>query len=164
MKELLTTGLPRSIVLELLSLAEYFQGGVAAHIKPRTQVLFFRGIYFGDRDWWIVVLQNLCSCFQFWSQFLAVATPDVQRENPMINTHTVLINTCYTMNSQTYIQSPLPMKSINCQSWRSIQWNLVIKRSDITKPSYKKVILLVPALYIYFFFLPWYNEKPDITK
>ena len=29
-----------------------------------------------------------------------------------------------------------------------IQWNLVIKRSDITKPSYNKVILLVPALYI----------------
>ena len=28
-----------------------------------------------------------------------------------------------------------------------IQWNLVIKRSDITKPSYNKVILLVPALY-----------------
>ena len=27
-----------------------------------------------------------------------------------------------------------------------IQWNLVIKRSDITKPSYNKVILLVPAL------------------
>ena len=29
-----------------------------------------------------------------------------------------------------------------------IQWNVVIKRSDITKPSYNKVILLVPALYI----------------
>ena len=28
-----------------------------------------------------------------------------------------------------------------------IQWNLIIKRSDITKPSYNKVILLVPALY-----------------
>ena len=28
-----------------------------------------------------------------------------------------------------------------------VQWNLVIKRSDITKPSYNKVILLVPALY-----------------
>ena len=35
-----------------------------------------------------------------------------------------------------------------------IQWNLVIKRSDITKPSYNKVILLVPALYISLFFLP----------
>ena len=33
-----------------------------------------------------------------------------------------------------------------------IQWNLVIKRSDITKPSYNKVILLVPALYISLFF------------
>ena len=32
----------------------------------------------------------------------------------------------------------------------------------VTKPSYNKVILLVPALYI--FFLPWYIEKPDITR
>ena len=35
-----------------------------------------------------------------------------------------------------------------------VQWNLVIKRSDITKPSYNKVILLVPALYISLFFYP----------
>ena len=33
-----------------------------------------------------------------------------------------------------------------------VQWNLVIKRSDITKPSYNKVILLVPPLYISLFF------------
>ena len=33
-------------------------------------------------------------------------------------------------------------------SWWRVQWNLVIKRSDITKPSYNKVILLVPAFYI----------------
>ena len=39
-----------------------------------------------------------------------------------------------------------------------IQWNLVIKRSDITKPSYHKVILLVPALYISLFF------DPDIMR
>ena len=32
-----------------------------------------------------------------------------------------------------------------------VQWNLVIKRSDITKPSYNKVILLVPALYFVFY-------------
>ena len=35
-----------------------------------------------------------------------------------------------------------------------IQWNLVIKRSDITKPSYNKVILLVSALYSSLFFYP----------
>ena len=35
-----------------------------------------------------------------------------------------------------------------------LQWNLVIKRSDITKPSYNKVILLVPALYISLYFYP----------
>ena len=37
-------------------------------------------------------------------------------------------------------------------SHMQVQWNLVIKRSDITKPSYNKVIFLVPALYIYLFF------------
>ena len=37
-------------------------------------------------------------------------------------------------------------------TWRYIQWNLVIKRSDITKPSYNKVILLVPDLYIFLCF------------
>ena len=36
----------------------------------------------------------------------------------------------------------------------TVQWNLIIKRSDITKPSYNKVILLVPALYISLFFYP----------
>ena len=35
-----------------------------------------------------------------------------------------------------------------------LQWNLVIKRSDITKPSYNKVILLVPPLYIPLCFYP----------
>ena len=40
----------------------------------------------------------------------------------------------------------------NCETKR-LHWNLVIKRSDITKPSYSKVILLVPALYICFFTL-----------
>ena len=35
-----------------------------------------------------------------------------------------------------------------------VQWNLAIKRSDITKPSYNKVIYLVPALYISLFFTP----------
>ena len=39
-----------------------------------------------------------------------------------------------------------PMKIIVCGGLHEIldiQWNLVIKRSDITKPSYNKVILLV---------------------
>ena len=39
-------------------------------------------------------------------------------------------------------------KKLEHQSALHIQWNLVIKRSDITKPSYNKVNLLVPALYI----------------
>ena len=42
--------------------------------------------------------------------------------------------------------------AVSCQNM--IQWNLVIKRSDITKLSYNKVILLVPALYIFVFFYP----------
>ena len=43
-------------------------------------------------------------------------------------------------------------------SFYVIQWNLVIKRSDITKPSYNKVILWVPAFYISLFF------NPDIMR
>ena len=39
-----------------------------------------------------------------------------------------------------------------------IQWNLIIKRSDITKPSYNKVIWLVPALCISLF------SYPDIMR
>ena len=36
-----------------------------------------------------------------------------------------------------------------------IQWNLIIKRSDLKKNGrYNKVILLVPALYISLFFYP----------
>ena len=44
---------------------------------------------------------------------------------------------------------------------KAVQWNLVIKRSDITKPSYNKVILLVSALYssFDFFFHSGYNEN-----
>ena len=35
-----------------------------------------------------------------------------------------------------------------------VQWNLIIKRSDITKPSYNKVILLGPSSLYFFVFLP----------
>ena len=45
-----------------------------------------------------------------------------------------------------------------CFNETLVQWNLVIKRSDIAKRSYNKVILLVPALYISLFFYP------DITR
>ena len=41
-------------------------------------------------------------------------------------------------------------KSANTKYY--VQWNLVIKRSKITKPSYNKVVLLVPALYIFVLF------------
>ena len=52
-----------------------------------------------------------------------------------------------------HIQRTIVLMSIdlNIFVWH-IQWNLVIKRSDITKPSYNKVILLVSALYISLFF------------
>ena len=40
----------------------------------------------------------------------------------------------------------------DCVKKAESQWNLIIKRSNITKPSYNKVILLVPALYIYLCF------------
>ena len=59
------------------------------------------------------------------------------------------------MNSQfkklLMLKVPLQFFGTNCMY---IQWNLVIKRSDITKPSYNKVILLVPALYSSLFFYP----------
>ena len=50
-----------------------------------------------------------------------------------------------------------------------VQWNLVIKRSDITNPLTNKVILgyLSQLYYISpnMVFLPWYNaELPDITR
>ena len=45
-----------------------------------------------------------------------------------------------------------------------IQWKLVTKRSDITKPSYNTVILLVPAFYITLLFYSDLNKKPDITR
>ena len=35
----------------------------------------------------------------------------------------------------------------------AVQQNFVIKRSDITKPSYNRVILLVPAVLYFFMFL-----------
>ena len=49
---------------------------------------------------------------------------------------------------------PCPYQSSSLSSSFQLQWNLVIKRSDITKPSYNKVILLVPPLYISLFFYP----------
>ena len=57
------------------------------------------------------------------------------------------VSACIQFNRQCLIVQ------INCSRY-SVQWNLVIKRSDITKPSYNKVILLVPALYISLFFYP----------
>ena len=45
-----------------------------------------------------------------------------------------------------------------CKSYLPIQWNLIIKRSDITKPSYNMVNFLVPSLYISLFL------EPDITR
>ena len=43
-----------------------------------------------------------------------------------------------------------------------IQWNLVIKRLDITKPCYNKVIFW-SQLFV-FVFSPWYSKKPVITR
>ena len=54
--------------------------------------------------------------------------------------------------SKMILKGKLSMNALKIKQY--IQWNLVIKRSDITKPSYNKVILLVPALYISFLFYP----------
>ena len=52
-----------------------------------------------------------------------------------------------------YRKGNSPLRQETSSSGRSehygkVQWNLIIKRSDITKSSYNKVILLVPVLYI----------------
>ena len=52
------------------------------------------------------------------------------------------------LNSGDPLMAPTTASAIYKITKKQIQWNLVIKRSDITKPSYNKVILLVPALYI----------------
>jgi len=49
-------------------------------------------------------------------------------------------------------------------SRRALQWNLVIKRSAITKPSYNKVLLLVPALYFSLFFNPNIHVVRNLIK
>ena len=49
----------------------------------------------------------------------------------------------------------------------SLQWNLIIKRSDITRPSNNKVILLVPALCIslvFFYRLATRTKKFESTS
>ena len=43
-----------------------------------------------------------------------------------------------------------------------MQWNLVIKRSDITKPSYNKVKFAGANSVHFLVSAPWYNKKPDI--
>ena len=50
-----------------------------------------------------------------------------------------------------YLCSMYPTSLTEFAIYYVVQWNLVTKRSDITKPSYNKVILLVPALYISLF-------------
>ena len=54
-----------------------------------------------------------------------------------------------TLLYQDFAISVFSITRVHC----IIQWNLVIKRSDIIKPSYNKVILLVPAI-IFLCFLP----------
>ena len=41
-----------------------------------------------------------------------------------------------------------------------VQWNLAIKRPDITKPSYNKATLLAPALHTSLFLYPDTMRKP----
>ena len=45
-----------------------------------------------------------------------------------------------------------------------LQWNRVIKRSHVTKPSYNKLMLLVPALYTSLFLVTLMKKKPVMTR
>ena len=71
----------------------------------------------------------------------------------------------YSVTTRTFGPYKVPCYivfiNVNLVIKNTVQWNLVMKSSDITKPSYNKVILVVPALCISLFFSPWYNEKPD---
>ena len=71
---------------------------------------------------------------------------------PLLKKATVstLIVTCISLYSTVAI----PLASMYFYPDEKVQWNLIIKRLDITKPSYNKVILLVPALYISLFLYP----------
>ena len=59
--------------------------------------------------------------------------------------------TCMFITLYGNIFGGIPKMLVLC-NFLKVQWNLIIKRSDISKPSYNKVILLVPALYISLFF------------
>ena len=74
--------------------------------------------------------------------------------------HIIAGNKCQSLVLDIYLNLLLHINtmSLSIVMKQEIQWNLVIKRSDITKPSYNKVILLVPALYISLIFYP------DITR
>ena len=68
----------------------------------------------------------------------------------------VIYELSYNFAAQSFFSYRLQVKRYS--ELKIVQWNLVIKRSDITKPSYNKVILLVLALCISLFF------DPDIMR
>ena len=69
-------------------------------------------------------------------------------------TSTVKLKSCEKRQIYWFYKNTQRIKCEHGVSTFKVQWNLVIKRSDITKHSYNKVILLVLGLYISLFFYP----------
>ena len=82
----------------------------------------------------------------------------IPEELPSTTDYKSTVEPCYNEDLGNYLVRYIRVKKTN-----TVEPGLVIKRSDIRKPSYNKVILLVPPLYISLGFLPRY-EKPDITR
>lgn len=66
---------PISIIVHWLPLFQDLDGRVARHFEPARQVAGHRGVHFGHRDGWVILLQGLCNFFILWGKLFAVATP-----------------------------------------------------------------------------------------
>ena len=100
------------------------------HILRQHKINYMYYIYADDIQLYVSFKPNQANALHALSQ-LEKAMNDV---HSWLNSHSLKLN--------------------SAKSEFLLQWNLVIKRSDITKPSYNKVTLLVPALYISLFFYP----------
>ena len=63
----------------------------------------------------------------------------------------------------SHLQNLTLMAYLNCHGAENDTLKWCFEYMILTKPSYNKAILLVPALCISVFFYPD-NEKPDITR
>ena len=119
---------------------------------------------FGEQDYplneRILVLWHLGGA-NFATLFLCVYCNNTHHRIPTEYNYFTCRPTCLIL---VHVLSFQLSSSGCCYIFYIIQWNLVIKRSDITKPSYKQGNFAGPSSLYFFVFVPWYNEKPDITR